>query len=167
METIAYILLGSDLGDRVTQLQQAIDMIGLRGLGQILKASNIYETEAWGFKSESKFLNQVIQLQTKLTARELLNEVLKIENDLGRYRAEGEMLSRSIDIDILLFGNKIIDEPGLSIPHPRMNLRRFTLVPLVEIAAQDVHPVTGETFEVILSKCNDTLAVLPLQIQAI
>ncbi len=152
-----YLLLGSNLGDRVGVLLKAQQEISAR-VGTVIKSSSIYETLAWGIENQPAFLNQVLLIETFLTPQELLITINKIEQDLGRIRHQkwGERL---IDIDILYYENQIIDEEHLKIPHPEIINRRFTLVPLVEIAADFVHPALDKTQEELLEVCRDELEV--------
>jgi 2-amino-4-hydroxy-6-hydroxymethyldihydropteridine diphosphokinase len=153
----AYLLIGGNLGDRELHLEQARDLIAVFA-GTIKKASAIYETAAWGNTQQPAFLNQALLLQTNQTAQQLLATALKIEKSLGRERLE-KMGPRTIDIDILLFNNDIIDEPGLQVPHPAMPDRRFVLVPLAEIAGRIMHPVRVFTINDLLAQCTDPLNV--------
>lgn len=152
-----YLLLGSNIGDRRKMISDACELIG--GLaGEIIKYSGIYETEAWGKTAQPAFLNQVIEITSQLLPKQLLTTLQLIENKLGRVRSEkwGE---RSIDIDVLYYGTLILQSKLLSIPHPEIALRRFTLVPLVEIAADFVHPLLLKSNTQMLSECKDELRV--------
>jgi 2-amino-4-hydroxy-6-hydroxymethyldihydropteridine diphosphokinase len=153
----AYLLTGGNMGDRLSFLTKAAAAIG-QHCGTIVAASSIYETEAWGKSDQGAFLNQVLRVETTLTARELLDQILSIESLLGRKRAV-KYGPRYIDIDILLFNDDVISEPGLSIPHPEMQHRRFALVPLSEIAASKIHPLFGKSITELLEGCEDSLAV--------
>ena len=152
-----YLLLGSNIGDRRKKISDACKLIGELA-GEILKYSGIYETEAWGKTSQPSFLNQVIEVSSQLTPNHLLTTLQQIENKLGRVRQEkwGE---RSIDIDVLYYGSLIIREKLLSIPHPGIPSRRFTLVPLVEIAGEFVNPLLLKSNAELLSECKDKLKV--------
>lgn len=122
-------------------------------LGPIKAQSAFYETEAWGFQSEHTFLNACVLVETLLTARDCLHQTQLIENELGRsHKTEnGLYQDRTIDIDILFYDNKIIDDTDLKVPHPLMHLRRFVMEPLVEIAADFTHPILHKTCEQILN----------------
>ncbi|MBY0436499.1 MAG: 2-amino-4-hydroxy-6-hydroxymethyldihydropteridine diphosphokinase [Cyclobacteriaceae bacterium] len=122
------------------------------------KASSVYETAAWGNTQQAAFLNQVIELETKLAPTALLRELLTIETHLGRIRKK-KWGKRTIDIDILYYGNSIIQEPELIIPHPEIAKRRFTLVPLDELTPDLIDPVSGKSVRQMLSECKDTLEV--------
>jgi 2-amino-4-hydroxy-6-hydroxymethyldihydropteridine diphosphokinase len=128
--------------------------------GKVIQLSSVYESEAWGFKADKKFLNQLILIETPLLPNELLARILRIEEKLGRKRNMNERYqSRLIDIDILYFNNAIIDLPELTIPHPRMHERRFAMAPLVEIAPQYVHPLLKKTNSELLATVEDSLGV--------
>lgn len=131
---IAYIALGSNLGDREALIDQAIERIHLDALIQVMRCSPLYETPAVGIGAAPAFFNGVIEIQTALAPTDLMQRLLSIEQAFGRVRpADGEHTSRSIDLDLLLFGNQVINEPALQVPHPRMSGRRFVLQPLADI----------------------------------
>ncbi|WP_411275661.1 2-amino-4-hydroxy-6-hydroxymethyldihydropteridine diphosphokinase [Daejeonella sp.] len=157
---IAYLLLGSNLGDSKKHLSDALDLIRLR-LGTILKCSSLYSTASWGKHDQPDFLNQVVALKTHLSPDTLLNGILIIETQLGRERNE-MWGSRTIDIDILLFGSEIIDQPNLKIPHPFLHKRRFCLQPLCDIAPDLLHPVLGQKVTEMLADLSDNLSVKKL-----
>ena len=144
MNSTVYLSLGSNIGDRAENLNAAIDR--LRAVGEIIQVSSFYETEPVEFAAQAWFLNCVIALDTEKTLQELLASILDIEQRMGRRRAQKKG-PRVIDIDILLFGNLIVDEPGLTIPHPAMHERRFVLEPLAEIAPDVRHPVLQRTIQ--------------------
>jgi 2-amino-4-hydroxy-6-hydroxymethyldihydropteridine diphosphokinase len=154
----AFILLGSNLGDRINNLQNATDFIS--GLGIVLKCSGLYKTEPWQMNSNDWFVNQVLQVETSLKADALIDALLEIETELGRTRtAATGYESRIIDIDILYFNDEIIESERLTIPHPRMHLRKFTLMPLSEIAHDIIHPIKRMTSLQLLKACEDTSVV--------
>jgi 2-amino-4-hydroxy-6-hydroxymethyldihydropteridine diphosphokinase len=155
----AYLLIGGNMGDRKQNLGRAVELIGK--LGKIKKLSGLYKTAAWGNTNQPSFLNQAILLETSLSARQLLEAVLDIESKMGR-RREKKYGPRIIDIDILFFNRDIIREPGLSIPHPEMQNRRFVLEPMHEIAGRLEHPIFGKTIEELLAECQDELEVVRL-----
>lgn len=132
---IAYLCLGSNLGDRAGTMAKAVGLIARTGGVTILSRSSLYETAPWGPVPQGPYLNLVVEVETVLSARELLHMLLGVEHAFGRDRTrEVRFGPRTIDIDILLFGEDVIEEPDLQIPHPRMMERAFALVPLAEIA---------------------------------
>ena len=153
-----YLLLGSNIGNRKETLSKACKLIA-RNTGVILSSSGVYESVSWGFKSNNHFLNQVLLIETEYSPQHLLSEILNIENILGRVRKSKHYESRVIDIDILLYDDKIVEDINLKIPHPRLHQRNFALVPLVEIAGEFIHPVFNKTIREILEECNDNLWV--------
>lgn len=151
-----FVLLGSNLGDRELLVNQASKMIGER-CGKIVAKSRLYESEPWGFKSEHWFLNQVVKVETAFSPDALMEVLLEIEKELGRDRSvphEG-YVSRPMDLDILYFGNEIIDTQMVNAPHPRLHERKFTLLPLCDIAPDYVHPVMKKTNLQLLDECQD------------
>jgi 2-amino-4-hydroxy-6-hydroxymethyldihydropteridine diphosphokinase len=154
MGKAVYLGLGSNLGDREQSLCSALEAIQtLAGCG-LIRCSSIYETAAWGKTDQPDFLNVVAEIETTLTARSLLDALHRIERRLGRER-RGRWEPRTLDIDILLFGEEIIREPGLIIPHPRLAERRFVLVPLDEIAPDLRIPDSGIPVHEWLQRCPD------------
>ncbi len=153
---IAYLLLGGNIGDRYQNLQNGIGL--LNNIGNVSATSSLYETEAWGLTDQPAFINQVIVLQTQLHPQQLMNELLSIEQKLGRIRQE-KFGPRVIDIDILLMDHLIIQTDSLTIPHPALHLRNFALTPLAEIAGNILHPVFNKTITELLKECPDKLDV--------
>jgi 2-amino-4-hydroxy-6-hydroxymethyldihydropteridine diphosphokinase len=141
--TVVYLGLGSNLGNRESNLDMALKLLGERM--RIGKRSSYYDTEPIGNVNQPRFLNLVVQVYTRLTPQNLLKLAKGIELRMGRHSRTGE--PRPIDIDILLFGNMVVKEPDLVIPHPRMHEREFVLAPLAEIAADVVNPLTGDTIK--------------------
>jgi 2-amino-4-hydroxy-6-hydroxymethyldihydropteridine diphosphokinase len=137
-----YLSLGSNVGDRAANLHTAIDR--LRAFGEVVAVSSFYETEPVEFTAQPWFLNCAVKLNTEKTPQQFLAGILEIEQQLGRRRGQ-QKGPRIIDLDILLFGNLILDDPGLTIPHPAMHERRFVLEPLAEIAPDVLHPVLKRT----------------------
>ena len=152
-----FLLLGSNLGDRKLFLKQAIDHIEAK-IAPVVKLSSVFETQSWGKTDAPDYLNQVVQLHTSLPARTLLEKILAIEILLGRERKE-KWGSRTIDIDILFYGDEVIQEPYLQVPHPQLHKRRFTLEPLAEIAADFIHPVLHKDILRLKNELIDDLIV--------
>jgi len=156
--TVTYLSLGSDMGNRYSNLCLAEDFITERA-GKIIERSPVYETEPVGFISERWFLNMVLSVETGLGPAELMESLLVIESLMGRIREGKGYTSRIIDIDILLYGNMIINEKGLEIPHPGMSRRRFVLVPLADIAPNVLHPVLNTSISDLVPLCGDNSIV--------
>lgn len=152
-----YLLLGSNLGDRHQYLQHAVKALA-HGLGGIKSISSVYETEPWGVSGQAGYLNQVLCIETSCNPDETLTATQHIERQNGRI-IKGDWQSRTLDIDILFYDGLIISLPHLRIPHPLLHDRRFTLVPLVEIAPYFMHPVLGKTLLELLDECPDTSSV--------
>lgn len=150
----AYLSLGSNLGDRWKNLNDAIIRID-ELIGKIKASSSFYQTEPWGFKSENLFLNMVLCVETDLSPSGLLERILMIESMLGRKREDKQFSSREIDIDMLIFDEQIVEDIILKIPHPMMHLRKFVMVPLCEIAPEEIHPVFKKSFFELLKTCPD------------
>ena len=153
----AYLLIGGNTGDRLQYLQSAVEAIE-KQCGKIKKKSSIYETAAWGNENQNSFLNLALEVSTQLSAYELLDCILQIEESMGRIRKE-KYGPRIIDIDILLFNEEIIDARNLKVPHPELPNRRFALQCLREIAPNKKHPVLHKTITQILKECRDPLRV--------
>lgn len=153
MESI-FLGIGSNMGKRENNLGQAVNYIE-EVIGHIVSASSIYETEPWGFSSDDQFLNQVLKVYTTLVPEALLTSILIIEEKIGRIRTQTHYASRIIDIDILLYADRVIEEPSLTIPHALLHERKFVLVPLCELVPEMVHPLFGKTFSELLDTCSD------------
>ena len=143
---LVYLSLGSNIGDRVAYIQQAVKLLQNDGMLTLVRSSTLYETEPWGNKEQNWFINAVIEAKTQLLPQELLKYCQEIEAQLGRMRSGvprwGE---RTIDIDILFYDDKVINTPELTIPHKYLHERAFTLVPLLELVPSFKHPVLGKT----------------------
>ena len=155
-----YLLLGSNLGDRNFFLQKAKELIEI-DIAPVSQASSVYETQPLGNTDAPDYFNQVVKLETSIPALNLLEKLLNIEVILGRLRKE-KWGSRTIDIDILLYGEEIINAPGLQIPHPEMHKRGFTLAPLAEIAPALIHPVLNKNILQLKNDLKDSLIVKKL-----
>ena len=161
MMNSVYILLGGNLGNREKNLTMAGSYIE-KEVGKIIKASSIYETASWGIAEQPDFLNQVLLVETNFSAEEIMEIILTIENKMGRTRAE-KNASRIIDIDILFFNDEVINEPGLTVPHPQIQNRKFVLLPLNEIASDLIHPTLQLSVKELLSTSKDKLEVKRLK----
>ncbi|RDC64851.1 2-amino-4-hydroxy-6-hydroxymethyldihydropteridine diphosphokinase [Adhaeribacter pallidiroseus] len=157
-----YLLLGSNLGNRLDLLKQARDLIAGR-LGAISQLSGIYETAAWGLENQQAFLNQVLAVETTLMPEELLRQINNLEAELGRVRLE-RWGARVIDIDILYYDQLVLQTQRLTVPHPELQNRRFTLVPLVQIVPDFVHPALQQSNLQLLEQCPDQLPVTLLKL---
>jgi 2-amino-4-hydroxy-6-hydroxymethyldihydropteridine diphosphokinase len=155
-ERIAYLSLGSNVGDRSGQLHDAIAR--LAAAGRVAAISSFYETEPVEFTDQPWFLNCAVALETLMPPPELMKTLLAIEQAMGRRRTQKKG-PRTIDIDILLYGNEIVDSPDLTIPHPAMQERRFVLQPLAEIAPEAGHPALQKTVRELLAELPSGQAV--------
>ena len=141
-----FLSLGSNLGDRLSNIQQAVRAIGMLDNTSIVKTSSFYDTEPWGNKKQNWFVNCAIAIDTQLSPEELLLKCQDIEHTIGRIRNQKERWQeRAIDIDILMYDNAIITEENLVIPHPYMHERAFVLVPMLEVKPDLIHPVFKKT----------------------
>lgn len=150
----AFLGLGSNVGKRERYLGDAVEAIANLEDTELLCLSSIYETEPWGRKDQQPFLNQVVAVETGLGPEELLSACQEIERSLGQRRAE-RWGPRTMDIDLLLYGEKVVEEETLRVPHPRLLERRFVLVPLEEIAPSLSVPGSGKTVGEVLATCAD------------
>ena len=156
----AALLLGGNLGDVRANLAEAQEK--LNRFVKILRSSSLYKTEAWGMKDAPDFINQALIVQTELAPDTLLAKCILVEEQMGRARPAGEIetyQSRSLDIDILYYDHVLLDEKDLKLPHPKMHLRKFSLIPLREIAPDWVHPRFNKSIDQLIDECPDALEV--------
>lgn len=145
---IAYLSLGSNKGDRIGYVQQAASLLGMDEKITIVRTSAFYESEPWNMNTKNWFVNAVVEIKTQYSPQELLVACQKVECQLGRTPIEkGQYQDRTIDIDILFYNKEIINEENLTIPHKYVHLRAFTLVPMMELNSDFVHPVLHKTIE--------------------
>lgn len=160
MLATAFLSLGANLGDRALTLLRAVDELAALPRTSVARRSSLYQTEPWGNPAQPPFLNLVVQLHTALPPLDLLDAAQRIEHAHGR-RRDTRWGERTLDIDILLYDDQRIDHPRLQVPHARLHLRNFVLVPLVELAAELPLPGSAETARSLLARCPDTGQVLP------
>jgi len=149
--------LGSNIGDRGANLDQARHLLEMRGV-EVLKSSSLYETEPYGISEQPDFLNRVLLVHANQTADELLKTCLQIETDMGRVRTEKNG-PRIIDIDVLFYKDIVLEKEHLTLPHKGIATRRFVLQPLNEVAGHQIHPIFGKTIQELLAQCTDELQV--------
>jgi len=153
------LLLGTNLGNKRNNLSVCIKYIEEK-VGKIIQQSSVYETEPWGFKSKELFYNMAIEVETKLNPQELLKTIKEFEIEMGRKHTSNYCYeNRIIDLDILFYNNKVINLSELTIPHPKLHLRKFTLVPLIELLQNIEHPVFKKNITTLLNDYNDTSTV--------
>jgi 2-amino-4-hydroxy-6-hydroxymethyldihydropteridine diphosphokinase len=157
----AHLLTGSNIGDRLSYLQQANRLIHQR-IGPIAKLSSFYETAAWGKVSQPDYINQALEVVTVLSPEAVMSTILSIETEIGRTRWS-KWEARVIDIDILFYENRIIKTEHLIIPHPLLHKRNFALVPMLEIAARKKHPIFKKSIEELYEESSDPLDVIMLE----
>ena len=158
--SLVYLILGGNRGNGVEIFSNAIELVTSK-IGQKIAISARYGSESWGFTSEP-FTNQAIIIETTLSPNGVLEQTQQIERLLGRMRKTAGYEARTMDIDLLYYGSMVLSSSNLMIPHPRIALRRFVLVPLAEIAPDKKDPVTGITVQEMLQRCTDPLKVWQL-----
>ncbi|MCF6348191.1 MAG: 2-amino-4-hydroxy-6-hydroxymethyldihydropteridine diphosphokinase [Flavobacteriaceae bacterium] len=164
IQRTTYLSLGSNLGNKLENLQLAVNLIA-QNVGRVTKISSVYKTKSWGFKSDD-FFNICIEVATNLNPENLLDTVLRIEEKLGRVRNTTDIYkARIIDIDVLLFDDEIIFYNNLKVPHPKMLERKFVLVPLTEIASNVKHPIAKKTILMCLQSCEDSSEIEETNLQ--
>jgi 2-amino-4-hydroxy-6-hydroxymethyldihydropteridine diphosphokinase len=160
MDEVVYLSLGSNVGDRDRNLRAAIRALG--GVGRVKAVSSFYETEPVDFVDQAWFLNCAVALESVVSPERMMTELLRLEQKMGRERIQKKG-PRTIDIDILMFGERIVDSPDLQIPHPAMQSRRFVLAPLAEIAPEAKHPVMKRTVRELLAELPERQVVRKLR----
>jgi len=158
---LACFSLGSNLGDRIFNLDHASGLLHER-IGTLESISGMYESHSWGYESDSPYINCCLAIHTVSDPLDLMEVALGIEKDMGRTREGSGYSDRVIDVDLLLCGEQVIEHPRLVVPHPRMDLRRFVLLPLAEILPDLRHPVSGFTIAQLLEQCPDQSLVKAL-----
>ena len=153
------VLLGSNLGNSKLLFQRGLNLL-VEKLGKLISKSGLYESPPWGFEHENNFLNQVLILETIYSAEDVLQVCLQIENNLGRVRKEQIGYSaRVIDIDLLFVNDEVLETETLVLPHPRLHLRKFTLLPLVDLIPDFIHPRLQKDMQYLLANCKDNSIV--------
>jgi len=158
---LAYFSLGSNLGDRMGNLEVARSLMEEK-MGRVEQVSKVYESSPWGFSSENPFYNCCLILSSGLKPADLMGKALQVEQELGRVREKSGYSDRLIDIDLLLYEDLVLNQPDLILPHPRMEMRKFVLLPLVELAPSLIHPVSGHTMAELLEQCRDPSGINPV-----
>jgi 2-amino-4-hydroxy-6-hydroxymethyldihydropteridine diphosphokinase len=157
----AFIGIGSNRGNRKENCETAVKIIAAHKNTAIIKKSSLYETEAWGEESQDNFINYVAEIKTGKNVFDFFSLLQQTENKIGKQK-ESFWGPRNIDIDLLFFGQKIINEPELKVPHPFLHLRRFVIEPLSEIAPDFIHPIINQSIKVLLKNLTDTKKVLKI-----
>ena len=155
--TLVYLCIGSNMGDKVNFIHQAASLLANSENIKLVRASTLYESEPWGEKNQPWFVNAALEVKTTLSPQEFLKKIQEIEVKLGRVRDENTQKwgPRKIDIDIIFWGNEIINEENLKVPHPYAHKRAFVLVPLLELIPDFIHPVLKKTLLDIHSELNE------------
>ncbi len=156
--TLVYLGLGSNKGERISYINNALAQIGLIENTRITKSSSVYETEPWGVEGQEDYLNSVIEIETSLKPDVLLRELKGIEKSIGRIENK-RWSEREIDIDLLFYGDEIIENDFMKVPHPQIECRRFVLTPMNEIAPGFIHPVFKKSISELLKETKDSLRV--------
>lgn len=154
----AYLLLGADLGDKKATFATAREQIA-QCIGKVVNESSLYQSAPWGFESDTTFLNQVVEVETTLTPHQLLDSIQEIERKLGRVRSANGYESRLIDIDILFYDNLVLSTERLTIPHPLLHERMFTLEPLYELIPDFIHPILSKVIAELRASCADSSVI--------
>lgn len=157
-----YLLLGSNMGERLEHLKNAQSEISKR-IGEIQGTSSYYESQAWGDTNQENYWNICLEVTTSLSAEDVLAAALHIEDALGRTRTT-QWAPRTIDIDVLFYGEEIIKSQNLEVPHPRIQERNFVLIPMMELNGDFVHPVLQLPIDELFFECNDPLEVYLLEL---
>jgi len=159
-----FIAIGSNLGDRVENCRRAADLVTSdKGKVTLIRSSSFYETEPWGVAGQGAFINSVIEIRTGLPPEALLGFLKSIEQKMGRTTQPVRWGPRLIDLDIIFYGDKVVEEEGLVVPHPYAHLRAFVLVPLAEIAPDFVHPLLGKKVSELVEALPDKKGVKRLK----
>ncbi|MDC1106950.1 2-amino-4-hydroxy-6-hydroxymethyldihydropteridine diphosphokinase [Prolixibacteraceae bacterium] len=152
--TSVIISFGGNQGDVFYLIDRTLEEINKR-IGTIVSVSSLYESEPWGFEADTNFINGVVHVSTKLSAEEVLQVALDIEAEFGRVRTGQGYASRPMDLDIIDYGGKEVCSPSLVLPHPRMEFRKFVLLPLKDILPSWVHPITLQNIDELMDRCED------------
>ena len=155
---ISYLMLGGNIGDRMGYLRRAVELLSC-DVGSVIDMSSVYESEPWGFDCKQWFMNQAVVIETKLSPLNLLKNIQRIEKTLGRRLTNSGYQARTIDIDIILYENLVINTPELVIPHPRMAERMFVLQPMAELSPNLKHPILHHTMAKLKEHCRDAKQV--------
>ena len=158
---IVYLSLGSNLGDKLRNLERCIDLITIH-IGDIPGRSGIYKSDAWGFQSDQLFYNMCLEVKTRYRVEDLMEKIFEIENLMGRVRSGGGYTDRIIDIDLLFFNDLVLNSPKIVVPHPRIGVRRFVLEPLAEVNPDLTHPILNRSIAELLEDCQDINPVEPI-----